>query len=138
MGAHTAISLLKELPGLTNHMALMVPAVYASAAEDAPFGPEFSAVLRQPKSYMTSEIWDILPSYEGKLAIFQTGLDEVIPPVIIDRLVSEAKAARQVDKIVIANSPHRISNWLADDQSRVDDFADAIDRFDFSGLKKYA
>ncbi len=136
MGAHTAISLLKDHPDMTQHLVLMVPAIYARDAEDVSFGPAFSEVLRRPDSYLAAEPWDILPTYEGRLAIVQAGADEVIPTAIIDKLHAAATAAARAERLYIADSPHRISNWINDDQSRIEAFRDAIDSFDFARLAK--
>lgn len=137
MGAHTAISMLKDYPGLTKKLILMVPAIYASAAENAPFGPKFSEVLHMPNSYMTAEPWQILPSFRGDLCVVQTGQDIVIPPVVIKRLLSDATGAKSVQHVLIAGSPHRISNWINDMPERIQDFATAMDAFDFVSLDKY-
>lgn len=137
MGSHTAMSLLADEPKPYERAVLFVPAVYARAAEHAPFGPAFSAVLRTPESYRDSEIWDVLPSFRGRLVTVQTGQDEVIPPPIYDLI---HKHARQADrqKVFVRESPHRISHWLRDDPARVADFAAAIDSFQFDSLRRYA
>lgn len=134
MGAHTAISLLKDHPSFTQHLALFVPAIYSRHAEHVPFGPEFSKVLRTPKSYLEAESWDILPVFKGNLAIVQAGMDEVIPHVIIEKLQQVAHAAERVHHVVVEDSPHRITTWMAEEQHRVEAFCTAIDRFEFGGL----
>jgi|GEM_PF-5717485 len=134
MGAHTAISLLGDEPEAFKKLVLLVPAAYAREAEEVPFGPEFSEILRKPKSYHSARNWDILQKYHGQIAAVQAGEDQVIPVDVYDLIKQSSKNA-EYQPVLVENSTHQISVWMNQDPARVSMFANAIDSFDFSGCR---
>lgn len=136
MGAHTIISLLEDNPKLFSNIVLFVPGAYSHLAEEEPFGPGFTAVLKETKSYHTAKAWDILPKFQGNLVTVEAGRDKVIPPDVYTLIHHHAKDARK-QHVYIRDTEHQISFWLAKEPGRVEAMADAIDTFDFSPLADY-
>lgn len=134
MGGHTAMSMLEIFGDRIERLALLAPAAYSREAEEVPFGPGFTEVIRQPKSYTSSKVWDILPSYKGQLVTFEAELDAVIPTDIFDLIHANATNASQKEHVVIPGVDHRLTNWVAEDSARLEAMAKALDTFDFSGL----
>jgi pimeloyl-ACP methyl ester carboxylesterase len=77
MGAYIAIRLLEYIE--CSHLILQVPGAYTPEAFAVPFGPAFSAVLRQPDSWLESDAWDRLAGFRGHLLLVEAERDAVIP-----------------------------------------------------------
>lgn len=74
-------------------LGLAIPAAYAPAAYALPFGPQFSACIRQPRSWEHSQAFEILAGYRGRLLVLSAEADAVIPPEIPPRLYEAAAQA---------------------------------------------
>lgn len=138
MGAHTAISLLADDPEACKKVVLMVAGSYAREAEAVAFGPEFTKILRRNKSYHSAHSWETLPHYKGELATIEAGKDEVIPKDVYDLIHNHASATITKHRVLIRDATHKISFWLADDPTRVELLANAIDNFDFSEFEQFS
>ncbi len=113
MGAYIAIRLLAQLPAVT-HLVLQVPGVYNPAAFETPFGPEFSAILRQENSWRDSDAWDRLARFEGHLLIVAAERDEVIPHEIVERLYAAAGATCSRALLTIDHAGHQLGRHWAE------------------------
>ena len=80
MSAHTAIQLTRFFNVET--LVLLVPAVYTRRAYHLPFGPEFSAAIRLPESWMESDAFDALTGFRGNLLVVAAECDATIPAEI--------------------------------------------------------
>jgi pimeloyl-ACP methyl ester carboxylesterase len=105
MGGHTAIRLTRRFT--VEALVLLVPAVYARQARDLPFGPEFSAAIRRPMSWLDSDAFDILSDFRGNLLVVAAESDEVIPRPVIERIHASAARARTREIHTVPGSGHR-------------------------------
>ena len=112
MGAHTAISLAAHYDVAL--LILVVPAVYSPRAEEIDFGPAFSRVIRQERSWLESNAWKTMAEYTGDLFIIAAENDAVIPGEIIQRLFECAARARHRRLLRIPDAPHQILSYLAE------------------------
>jgi pimeloyl-ACP methyl ester carboxylesterase len=118
MGAYNAIRLLA-----TRHiesLVLVVPGVYTPAAYEIPFGREFSALIRQERSWDQTDAWALLAQFRGRLLVIAAENDDVIPAEIPSRLVQSAVQASWRKLHVVPGAVHnRLFSMLAE---RPDDF----------------
>lgn len=133
MGAHTAVSLLASNPKRCKTLALLVPAAYSAQAEDIAFNKGFTQIIRQANSYQDSNVWNILGTFSGNMAIISAGKDTVIPKKVLELYKQSADKAQLAD-ITVAESPHRITTWLNDNPTRIENLARALHTFDFSNF----
>jgi hypothetical protein len=106
MGAHTAIGLTARLPVAA--LVLIVPAVYAAAAERAPFGAPFRDLIRQPDSWMASRAWGHLARFGGRLLVVAGECDPVIPRGVTERIFASAVGASRRRLYVAPGTSHRV------------------------------
>lgn len=109
MGAYVALRLLAAHP--CSHLILEVPGVYSPQAYQLPFGPAFSAVLRQTGSWTNSDAWDCLSTFRGHLLIVVAEQDQVIPPALTDRLYASATQVRSRQLLNIAGADHHLTKY---------------------------
>lgn len=112
MGAYIAIRLLEYIE--CSHLILQVPGVYTPDAFAVPFGPAFSAVLRQPDSWLDSDAWDRLAAFRGHLLIVTAQHDAVIPHALTERLHASASQAKSPSFLRIDGAGHLLAtHWQA-------------------------
>lgn len=114
MGAYNALQLSAHLP--LRGLLLMVPGVYTQDACQVPFGPDFSALIRQPDSWQSSDAWQLSGRFTGNLLVVAGEQDTIIPPAIPPRLCQEARLARHRQLWVIPGAGHH-SIWQQINQS---------------------
>lgn len=123
MGAYNAIKLTETRP--VEALVLVVPGVYAPAAYELPFGPRFTAAIRQERSWDATDAWGILEDFSGRLLVIAAEHDAVIPAEIPERLVQAAsKASWRELHIVRGAEHHRLFSLLAE---RPAAFAETMD-----------
>lgn len=105
MSAYTAIKLTEIFP--IKNLILMVPAVYTSKAYTLTFGPSFSKTIREKNSWLNSDAFSILKEFKGNLLIIAAQNDEVIPPLVLERIYSSASSAKSKKLHIIPNAEHR-------------------------------
>ena len=118
MGAYNAIRLSETLD--LRALVLVVPGVYCPEAYDVPFGPAFSELIRQPRSWADSDAWAVLSRFRGRLLVIAAGADEVVPLEIPQRLHEAAINAEWRSLLVVSGAPHSglLQGMLADPQWR--------------------
>lgn len=104
MGAYNALRLAPELK--PRALVLVVPGIYCPQAYEVPFGPGFSQVIRQPRSWADSDAWAILSQFTGRLLVVAAGNDEVVPLEIPQRLHEAANNAQSRSLLVVPGAPH--------------------------------
>lgn len=113
MGAYNAIKLLETRP--VEALILVVPGVYTPQAYELPFGPDFSTVIRQERSWDSTDAWQILGNFTGRLLVIAAEHDVVIPAEIPERLVQAAsKAAWRKMHCVPGAEHNRLFSLLAE------------------------
>lgn len=126
MSGEIAIRLAHATANRIEHMVLMVGAIYSRTAFALPFGPDFSAAIRQPYSWREAETLEMMADYRGGLTLIRTLEDAVIPFEVADLLAQAARRARFVRRIDIPGVDHRLSEKMAQDQGLRQHIANAI------------
>jgi pimeloyl-ACP methyl ester carboxylesterase len=125
MGAYVAAQVSARRP--IRNLGLAIPAAYAPAAFELPFGPQFSACIRQPGSWQDSDAFQIMRAYTGRLLVLSAAEDQVIPAEIPARLFDEARHARQRVHHSIAGATHQLSEQFArEPQSQVEAYRQIV------------
>jgi uncharacterized protein len=126
MSGEIAIRLANTSANRIDHMVLMVGAIYTRNAFTLPFGPDFSAAIRQPYSWREAETLEMMSDYRGGLTLIRTLDDTVIPFEVADLLAQAARSARFVRRIDIPDVDHRLSEKIVQDQDLRQHIASAI------------
>lgn len=108
MGAYNALQLSKVVP--LRSLILMVPGVYATPAYQVKFGPDFSAIIREERSWDATDAWAIAAQFTGDLLVIAAENDTIIPAEIPNKLVTSATQACQKKLLTIAGAGHN-SIW---------------------------
>lgn len=112
MGAYIALRLLDQLP--CSHLILQVPGAYTPQAFDVPFGPAFSAMLRQPLSWLESDAWPRLQQFRGHVLIVAAEQDTVIPRLLVEKLYASTSRCRSSQLLWLPGAGHQLSqHWQA-------------------------
>jgi len=104
MGGYTAVTLLRRY-GIAN-LILVVPAMYAAEAYAVPFNAGFTEIIRRPKSWESSDGWDLLSRFTGRLLLVAGERDRVIPPAVIQGIYEAAKNAKERTLFVAPGASH--------------------------------
>jgi hypothetical protein len=110
MSGYTAIKLTELLPVET--LILMVPAAYSKEAYEVKFDSGFTEIIRKEKSWISSDAFDILSRFKGKLLVIGAEHDEVIPKEVLLKIFNAAQNASKKDIYIIQNSGHNIREFL--------------------------
>ncbi|GAB4060872.1 alpha/beta fold hydrolase [Uliginosibacterium sediminicola] len=107
MGAYVAmkVAVEAEIPRL----CLAIPAAYAAGAYAAPFGPDFSQVLRTPRSWESSDAFGLARDYAGHLLVISAEEDTVIPAEIAHRYASGREHRASTVHHVIRGAGHKLN-----------------------------
>ncbi|MEX5588788.1 alpha/beta hydrolase [Pseudomonas urmiensis] len=68
LGAAIALKMAAQLPAVRK-LVLICPAVYPDAAHQAPFGPAFSAAIRQPYAFLDCDSYGFLRRFQGRVLL---------------------------------------------------------------------
>jgi len=126
MSGEIAIRLACTPGNHIGHLVLLVGAIYDRAAFGLPFGPQFSAVIRQPQSWRNAQTPELIATYEGDLTIIRARDDAVIPHEIADLLVASAAVARTRRIVDLEGCDHKVSERLREDPRLLQQVAAAI------------
>jgi uncharacterized protein len=124
MGAYCAIDLTQT--NRVNSLVLIVPGVYAPDAYQVPFGPAFSSVIRQHRSWETTDAWEQIARFPGSLLVIAAELDDVIPFEIPQRLISSASASCWKKLHVVKGAGHSLLLSLSKNQPATDDVMEDV------------
>ena len=106
MGGYTAVTLLRRY-AIANFI-LMVPAMYAAEAFTVPFNAGFTEIIRRPKSWESSDGWELLSRFTGRLLLVAGERDRVIPPGVIQGIYEAAKNAKERTLFVAPGASHMV------------------------------
>jgi pimeloyl-ACP methyl ester carboxylesterase len=110
MGAYNALHLSKFVP--LHALILMVPGVYHPAAYRVNFGPEFSTIIRRPRSWEESDAWQLVSEFSGNVLVIAAAEDRVIPAEIPPRLYDSASGQGKHALLTVPDADHS-SVWPA-------------------------
>ena len=106
MGGYTAVTLLRRY-AIAN-LILVVPAMYATEAFAVPFNAGFTEIIRRPNSWESSDAWELLSRFTGRLLIVTGERDTVIPPGVIQGIYEAAKSAKERTLFVAPEASHMV------------------------------
>ena len=110
MGAHTVCELLPYYGNRVEAILLGCPAIYRADVQNLPFGKDiFTAKLREPNSWRTSNANKYLADYEGKTVICIGDNDDVIPQDVVKLLKA---ASKNLTYIELNGATHALMSWL--------------------------
>jgi pimeloyl-ACP methyl ester carboxylesterase len=104
MGASNAIRLAQL--DTVSALILIVPGVYTPEADEVPFGPQFSEVIRRERSWVNTDAWEILTQFRGRLLVIAAENDVVIPREIPQRLYDSAINAQWRKLLIVERAEH--------------------------------
>jgi len=104
MGAHTAVDLLERYE--VDRLVLVVPAMYATAAQAVRFDQGFTEIIRRPQSWRGARGWEILRRFRGRLLVVAAELDDVIPEGVVELYGSSATNASESSTLILDGVGH--------------------------------
>jgi uncharacterized protein len=107
MGAYVALKAAVEAG--VPRLGLAIPAAYATQAYGVPFGPEFSRILRAPRSWENSDAFEIAREYTGHLLVVSAEEDKVVPGEIPQKYASSPSKRTSTVHHVVKGSGHDLS-----------------------------
>jgi pimeloyl-ACP methyl ester carboxylesterase len=106
MGGYTAVTLLPRYALAS--LILLGPAMYAAEAYAVPFNAGFTEIIRRPNSWESSDAWDLLAGFTGRLLLVAGERDSVIPSGVIRNIYDSARNARARTLFVAPGASHLI------------------------------
>jgi esterase/lipase len=94
-------------------LVLFAPGIYSIHAFKVPFGQDFSNIIRERNSWKESSATSSLRNYFGKLLIFQSMNDNIIPVEVINLIFGSAINVERKEVILLRDAPHQIGLWLS-------------------------
>lgn len=125
MSGYTAVKLVELFQ--VELLVLIVPAAYDKEANALPFNAGFTECIRRRNSYLNSDAWRILKSYQGKLLVVSAENDQVIPRDVIE-LYKKSACKAKVEHMEIKNMPHKILSVITDQE--IEKMVESVMRFD--------
>ena len=127
MGGYTAVTLLPRYA--ISNLILIGPAMYAAEAYAVPFNAGFTEIIRRPNSWESSDAWELLSHFTGRLLLVAGERDTVIPPGVIRNIYDAARDAKERTLFVAPEASHLIITDLrAKDPERLDQLLGLITR----------
>jgi hypothetical protein len=106
MGGYTAVTLLPRYAIAA--LVLFGPAMYAAEAYAVPFNAGFTEIIRRPNSWESSDAWDLLAGFTGRLLLVAGERDTVIPSGVIRSIYESAGKATARTLFVAPGASHLI------------------------------
>ncbi len=107
MGAYVVVKAAVEIG--VPRLCLAIPAAYAAQAYEVPFGPEFSQVLRTPRSWANSDAFEITRDYTGHLLVISAQDDQIVPAEIPQRYAPISGTRASTVHHIVKRSGHNLS-----------------------------
>ena len=127
MGGYTAVTLLPRYA--ISNLILIGPAMYAAEAYAVPFNAGFTEIIRRSNSWESSDAWELLSHFTGRLLLVAGERDTVIPPGVIRNIYDAARDAKERTLFVAPGASHLIITDLrAKDPERLDQLLGLITR----------
>ena len=124
MGAYSAINSMQTRR--VDSLILIVPAVYTPDANQIPFGPKFSSIIRQHRSWATTDAWKHMENFTGSLLVIAAEDDDVIPFEIPQQLIRSASASCWKKLRVVKGAGHSLLSSLLKNQPTTDNIMEDI------------
>lgn len=127
MGGYIALKMLSFFK--IKNLILFAPALYDKKAYTMHFDENFTRVLREPKSWQNTDIFEPLEKFSGNLLIFIGDEDQVIPKGVIDLLDTHSPNVANKEIIQLHNCPHLIYSWLTEHPAEKSQITKKVLRF---------
>ncbi|GAA2139079.1 hypothetical protein GCM10009760_20890 [Kitasatospora kazusensis] len=114
MSGQTIADLVGELGPRVATVVLGAPAAYAAEAWKLPFGAGFTEILRTPRSWAASPVFDTYAAFAGRAVLVVPEHDAVIPPEVTARIEAALAERAQLTRLTFPGSEHILGGWLAD------------------------
>lgn len=105
MGSHIA-SLLTETHKELGTLILQSAALYSPAAEDLPFGPQFTHTLQTTVRWDNSRAYLALERYQGPILVMHGENDQVIPQIV--KNLYQTRAEKNGQYLTITGGGHSL------------------------------
>ncbi|MDQ0776339.1 esterase/lipase [Streptomyces aurantiacus] len=113
MSGQTICDLISDPQNNIAGIALCCPAAYADNVQDLPFGASlFTETIRIPGNWKTSQSFEILRNYKGKILVVTPEVDEVIPQEVTDQILLSCPQIT-TEHTVVSGAPHMLGLWLS-------------------------
>ena len=93
-------------------MILAAAAVYTADAYEVNFGDRFRNLIRRPESWRSSDAFEILGNFRGRILLIVAEKDEKIPVEIPDAIKAAARNAESCEILTVAGAPHGMWQFL--------------------------
>jgi uncharacterized protein len=118
MGAYVGLKISETIP--VESLIFFVPAMYDRTGYKVNFGPQFSEIIRQPRSWNNSDAWETLEKFTGKLLVIGGGKDETVPHELTQKIYDSATHAAKREIHFINESSHQIARFLIENPDELD------------------
>lgn len=112
MGAYVGLEVSERVP--VECLVFFVPAMYDRTGFKVNFGPQFSEIIRRPKSWDNSDAWEILGRFQGKLLVIGAGKDATVPRELTQRIYDSASHTKKRELHFLSDAPHGITQFMKD------------------------
>lgn len=113
MSGQVALNLIQEYNDSIKYLILFAPALYDTKALNLEFGPEFSDVIRKEQSWRNNNANDTLLNFKGKILIFMSTNDRIIPPEIPNIILNSAISCEKKVVYYLNDAPHQLAQWTS-------------------------
>lgn len=128
MSGEIAVRLAADLNNRIGRLVTLVGAAYDSAAFEVPFGPAFTKILRSPRSWRRSVVFEQIATFPGRLTMVRATEDTVVPATIGELLIANARRAEHAEIVDILNTDHALGLALRAQPGLIDRLGDVISR----------
>ena len=115
MGGYVALAVVNRVPDIFASLILHAPTAYAEEAHSLNFNEEFTAVLRQDKSWISSLSFKWLAHFNGRVLFLTGNNDPVIPSEVVTRYQEILRRKPRTTFFSITDMAHNI--WTDKKQS---------------------
>ncbi|WP_417198090.1 alpha/beta hydrolase [Bizionia sp.] len=127
MSGQVAINLmLSKYKNRIENLILFAPALYDKKALEVHFGVKFSKIIRKTNSWKNNNAPEALKNFQGKLLIFFSRNDNIIPEEIPEILINSAVGTSNKKIIFLNHAPHQLAKWTSDKKENAEFVAKEI------------
>ena len=106
MGGYIASTLVRDCS--VDSLILFCPAAYTAKAWDAGFSSGFTELIRAEKSFLETDIPEILEQFKGRSLFIIGSADDVIPREVVDIYTRSLGHSIKQETLIIEGCPHQI------------------------------
>lgn len=126
MSGQVAISMAANSDNKVTDLVLLSPAVYCNEAITIPFGPVFSACIREEGSWKRSRAQELLSGFRGNLLVVTPEHDAVIPEGVSELILQAAPEGCRKKHMIVPDAPHTLGQWMCQNPGRSKELVDEM------------